>query len=58
VAALVYRGDTDYLPAYGALRAWIGRAGLAIAGAKRELFLRSPTAVTEIQFPIARPTAH
>lgn len=58
VAALVYRGNTDYLPAYGALHAWIGRAGLAIAGPKRELFLRSPTAVTEIQFPIARPTAH
>lgn len=57
VAALVYRGDTDYLPAYGALRAWISGAGLAIAGSKRELFLRSPTAVTEIQFPIARATA-
>jgi len=53
VAALVYRGDHDYLPAYGALRAWIGRAGLAIAGPKRELFLRSPTSVTEIQFPVA-----
>lgn len=57
VAALVYRGDTDYLPAYGALRAWIRGADLAIAGPKRELFLRSPTAVTEIQFPIARPAA-
>jgi DNA-binding transcriptional MerR regulator len=57
VAALVYRGDTDYLPAYGALRAWIGGAGLAISGPKRELFLRSPTAVTEIQFPIARAAA-
>jgi DNA-binding transcriptional MerR regulator len=57
VAALVYRGDTDYLPAYGALRAWIRGADLAITGPKRELFLRSPTAVTEIQFPIARAAA-
>jgi hypothetical protein len=54
VAALIYRGDSDYLPAYRALRAWIGRSGLSIAGPKRELFLRGPAPVTEIQFPIAR----
>lgn len=54
VASLIYRGDTDYLPAYRAMRQWIGGSGLAITGPKRELYLRSPESVTEIQFPIAR----
>jgi DNA-binding transcriptional MerR regulator len=58
VAALIYRGDTDYLPAYRALRAWIDCSGLAIAGPKRELFLRGAASVTEVQFPIARRRAH
>jgi DNA-binding transcriptional MerR regulator len=52
VAALIYRGDTDYLPAYRAMRTWIGTSGLAITGPKRELFLRGSESVTEIQFPI------
>jgi DNA-binding transcriptional MerR regulator len=55
VAALIYRGDTDYLPAYRAMRTWIAASGFDITGAKRELFLRSPSSLTEIQFPIARP---
>ena len=55
VAALVYRGDTDYLPAYRAMRTWIAESGLAITGPKRELFLRGEQSVTEIQFPIDRP---
>jgi len=54
VAALIYRGDADYLPAYRAMRAWIARSGLAITGPKRELFLRGRESVTEIQFPIGR----
>jgi effector-binding domain-containing protein len=55
VAALIYRGDSDYLPAYRAMRTWIRGSGLEIAGAKRELYLRSPESMTEIQFPIGRP---
>jgi DNA-binding transcriptional MerR regulator len=54
VAALIYRGDGDYLPAYRAMRAWIGRTGLEVVGPKRELFLRGSESVTEIQFPIGR----
>lgn len=54
VAALVYRDDTDYLPAYRALRSWLADSGLVVAGAKRELFLRGRYAATEIQFPVAR----
>ncbi len=50
VASLVYRGDDDYLPAYRAIRAWLGASGMAIAGPKREVFLAD--ALTEIQFPI------
>jgi DNA-binding transcriptional MerR regulator len=55
VASLVYRGDTDYLAAYRAMRTWIARSELAITGPKREVFLRSPgSSVTEIQFPVAQ----
>jgi DNA-binding transcriptional MerR regulator len=54
VATLIYRGDSDYLPAYRAMRAWIEMAGFTIAGPKRELFLRGAESVTEIQFPIGR----
>lgn len=54
VAALIYRGDTDYLPAYRAMRTWITASGFEITGPKRELFLRSAESVTEIQFPVAR----
>ena len=57
VAALIYRGDTDYLPSYRAMRAWITRSGLEVTGAKRELFLRGESSVTEIQFPIGRRRA-
>jgi DNA-binding transcriptional MerR regulator len=56
VAALIYRGDADYLPAYRAMRTWIGGSGLAITGPKRELYLRSSESMTEIQFPIDRQT--
>jgi effector-binding domain-containing protein len=55
VAALIYRGDVDHVPAYRAIRAWIGMTGLAVTGPKRELFLRGPSTVTEIQFPVERP---
>ena len=54
VASLVYRGDTDYLPAYRVMRSWIARSELAITGPKREVFLRSAQSVTEIQFPVGR----
>jgi DNA-binding transcriptional MerR regulator len=58
VAVLVYRGDRDYAAAYRDLRSWIAITGLAIAGPKRELYLRSPDEpVTEIQFPIAAEAA-
>lgn len=57
VAALIYRGDVDYLPAYRAMRTWIDRSGLEVTGPKRELFLRGEESVTEIQFPIGRRTA-
>jgi len=57
VAALIYRGDVDYLPAYRTMRTWIERSGLAIIGPKRELFLRGEDSVTEIQFPIGRGAA-
>jgi DNA-binding transcriptional MerR regulator len=55
VAALIYHGDVDYLSSYRAMRAWITRSGLEVTDAKRELFLRGETSVTEIQFPIGRP---
>jgi len=58
VAALVYRDDADYLPAYRAMRSWLAESGLVVAGAKRELFLRGDRAATELQFPIARNRAH
>ena len=57
VATLIYRGDSDYLPAYRAMRAWIEMVGFAITGPKRELFLRGSESVTEIQFPIGRHAA-
>jgi DNA-binding transcriptional MerR regulator len=58
IAALIYRGDTEYLPAYRAMRGWIAMAGFEVAGPKRELFLRASDSVTEIQFPIERAAAH
>ena len=54
IAALIYRGDTGYLPAYRAMRGWIAMAGFEVTGPKRELFLRDRASVTEIQFPISR----
>jgi hypothetical protein len=52
VASLVYRGETDYLPAYRAMRTWIARSELAITGPKREVFLRSPgSSVTAASSP-------
>jgi DNA-binding transcriptional MerR regulator len=58
VAALVYHGDSDYLPAYRAMRTWIASSGLEITGPKHELYLRSVESVTEIQFPIERKADH
>jgi DNA-binding transcriptional MerR regulator len=58
IATLIYRGDSDYLPAYCAMRAWIEMAGFAVTGPKRELFLRGAESVTEIQFPIGRAANH
>jgi DNA-binding transcriptional MerR regulator len=58
IATLIYRDDSDYLPAYRAMRAWIDMAGFAITGPKRELFLRGSEPVTEIQFPIGRAANH
>jgi DNA-binding transcriptional MerR regulator len=57
VASLVYRGDTEFLPAYRAMRTWLSVSGASLSGPKRELFLAeaggaSPS-VTEVQFPIA-----
>jgi DNA-binding transcriptional MerR regulator len=57
VASLVYRGDREYLAAYGAMRRWLASSGAQIVGPKREIYLDEggPEAesVTEIQFPIA-----
>jgi len=60
VASLVYHGDSDYMPSYRAIRAWLSATGVEIAGAKRELYLDDRggnESVTEIQFPIQLSTA-
>ena len=57
VASLVYRGDREYLAAYGAMRRWLATSGARIVGPKREIYLDEggpdTESVTEIQFPIA-----
>lgn len=63
VASLVYRGDVDFMPAYRAMRAWIGASGVDVIGPKREIFLDDGhggrrESVTEIQFPIADTDVH
>jgi DNA-binding transcriptional MerR regulator len=59
VASLVYRGDHDYLPAYGAMRAWLAATGTRLAGPKCEVFLDETEgdSATELQFPIAERAA-
>jgi len=57
VASLVYRGDSEYLAAYRAIRTWIAVSGVDVVGPKREIFLAAgPDAesVTEIQFPVGQ----
>lgn len=57
VASLVYRGDSDYLPAYRAIRTWLTAGSAEVVGPKREIYLedggQDAESVTEIQFPIA-----
>lgn len=60
MASLVYRGDTEFLPAYRAMRAWLAVSGAAVVGPKREMFLADGdggASATEIQFPIAPESA-
>jgi effector-binding domain-containing protein len=57
VASLVYRGDTEFLGAFRAIRAWTAAGGLEAVGPKREIYLEeggpAVESVTEIQLPIA-----
>jgi DNA-binding transcriptional MerR regulator len=56
-ASLIYRGDTDYGPAFAAVRAWMSASGVESTGPKREVYLDEGgggrQSVTEIQFPIS-----
>jgi len=56
-AVLTYRGETDYLGAYAALRAWIAASGCRVVGAKSEVFVTPRDAaeesLTEIRIPVA-----
>jgi len=56
-AVLTYRGESDYLGAYAALRAWIAASGSRVAGAKSEVFVTTgdsaEPSLTEIRIPLA-----
>lgn len=56
-ASLIYRGDTGFLPAFAAVRAWMSASRIESTGPKREVYLDEGDggrqSVTEIQFPIS-----